>query len=361
MGSVATTLRRIRIFVASPGDVDEERDQLGRVVQELNQILTTLVPEAGLVLEMVRWETHVHPGLGSDAQDVVNRQLPIGDFDVFVGIFDRRFGTPTRRADSGTEEEFRIAYRAWKELGRAIQIMMYFCRAPAEPPEDSEAAEQLMKVVRFREELFKEGLARDYGERAEFADNVRRDLVLVLGQMLHAASSPAVIAAQAAELATDDDRGAARERIRTLAHEYDAIRDPIRGMRAGAERTRRMEVVASKMRGMALSAYPSLSDLITSDSAGERLAAISILEAIPEVRYLQWLAERLGSEKPFVGYHAALAFLSAARSLDIEDLRQVRAALELARQGTRGLRPDTDRETVLRHADDELVRRLAGS
>jgi Domain of unknown function (DUF4062) len=357
MGSISTNLRRIRIFVASPGDVQDEREQLGRVVQQLNQILTTLVPEAGLVLELVRWETHVHPGLGTDAQDVVSRQLQIGEYDVFVGIFWRRFGTPTARAESGTEEEFRIAHHAWRELGRPIQIMTYFCRAPAPPPENSEAGAQLQKVVTFREELFKEGLARDYGEHAEFADSVRNDLVLVLGQMLHATSSPAAIAAQADQVTTEDDRGAVRERIRALAHEYDSIRAPVTGMLPGAERTRKMEVVASKMRGSALSTYPFLSELIRSKSAGERLAAVSTLEAIPEVRYLPWLAERLGSEKPFVGYHAALGLLSAARSLDVEDLPNVQAALDMARQETRRLRKDTDRETVLGYTESELLRR----
>lgn len=359
MGAIPTSLRRIRIFVASPGDVHDERDQLGRVVQELNQILTTLVPQAGLVLELVRWETHVHPGLGTDAQDVVTRQLQIGEYDVFIGIFWRRFGTPTPRAESGTEEEFRIAHRAWRELGRPIQIMTYFCRAPAPPPEDSEAGVQLQKVVEFREELFKEGLARDYGEHAEFAGHVRGDLVLVLGQMLHATSSPAAIAVQADQVTTDEDRGAVRERVRVLCDEYDALRAPITGMLPGAERTRKMEVVASKMRGLALSAHPFLSELIQSRSAGERLAAVSTLEAIPEVGYLPWLAERLRSEKPFVGYHAALALLSAARSLDVEDLPNVQAALDVARTGTRGLRRDTDRETILRYTEDELVRRQA--
>jgi hypothetical protein len=56
---------KIRIFVASPGDVQDERDQLGQVVQELNTTLSALVPERGLVLELVKWETHARPGTGS--------------------------------------------------------------------------------------------------------------------------------------------------------------------------------------------------------------------------------------------------------------------------------------------------------
>jgi hypothetical protein len=352
-------LRRVRIFVASPGDVLGERDQLGEVVDELNQILSALVPEAGLVLELVRWETHVHPGLGSRPQQIVNQQVEIGEYDVFVGIFWQRFGTPTAVADSGTEEEFQAAYRAWKELGRAIQIMVYFCRALAPPPEDTEAARQLQKVVEFRQELLNEGLVRDYGEHANFAASVRRDLILVLGQLLHSDTRPAEIAAKAAERTASSEQEGALEKIRVLAGEYDALRDPIRGLPSGSERTRRMEVVASEMRALALSAYPFLPQLIGSGSAGERLAAVSTLVAIPDERHLRWLAERLATEKPFIGYHAALALLAAARQLDDDQLPQVESALDLAQTTSRRLREDTDRQTTLRHASDELARRRA--
>jgi hypothetical protein len=354
----ATPMRRIRIFAASPSDVQNERDQLAAVVGELNQTLTTLVPEAGLVLELIRWETHVHPGLGTDPQDVVNRQIQIGEMDVFVAIFWLRLGTPTPRAESGTEEEFRIAYRAWKELGRAIQLMVYFCRTAAPPPRDSEAVEQLSSVVRLREALSKEGLARDFGEHSEFAGHVRRDLVLLLGQILHGGATPASIASKAAQVSTADDLVATRAEIDALADGYDAVRRPITGMRSGPERTRRMEVIASRMRALALSAFPLLDELRESASAGKRLAAVSILEAIPDVRHLGWLADRVRDEKPFVGYHAALGLLAAARSLDVDDLTHVQEALEAARRSTQHLRPDTDRETMLRYTNEELLRRM---
>ena len=69
-GAVSNDSKRIlKIFVASPGDVRKEREALVRVISELNQTLTILAPEKGLALELVRWETHVAPGLGDDAQE----------------------------------------------------------------------------------------------------------------------------------------------------------------------------------------------------------------------------------------------------------------------------------------------------
>jgi len=356
--SVATGARKLRIFVASPGDVAYERDQLARVVEQVNQILGALVPESGLVLELIRWETHVHPGLGADAQAVINEQLRIGTYDVFVGIFWRRFGTATPRAESGTEEEFRVAYEAWKRRGRAIQIMVYFCRSPAAMPDDEKAVEQLGRVVRFRGELYREGLARDYDEHADFADHVRRDLVLVLGQLLHAKSSMTSIVSGVTGASSDEDRAATRRRVKELAGQYDELRQPPPiGLPPGDERTRRMEVIASYLRSLALSSYPLLPELIESKSAGHRLAAVTTLQAVPDPAYLEWLGARIEVEKPFIGYHAAVALLSAARSLDIKQLGLVKAALEVARGSAQRLRPDTDRSATLELALDELNRR----
>src|SRR5436190_3370583 len=44
----------------------------------------------------------------------------------------RRFGTPTGVAGSGTEEEYRIAYRTWEE-NNAMPLLFYFCQKPFMP------------------------------------------------------------------------------------------------------------------------------------------------------------------------------------------------------------------------------------
>jgi hypothetical protein len=93
-----TENNRLRVFIASPGDVNEERDIVSLVVAELRRVFETLLPFS---LDAVRWETHAWPDAGEDAQDVINRE--IGEFDILVGIMWRRFGTPTTRARSGTD------------------------------------------------------------------------------------------------------------------------------------------------------------------------------------------------------------------------------------------------------------------
>ena len=111
-------------FVGSPGDTKPEREVLERVIQDVND--GVLCADKRVNIRLVRWERHAWPGFGDDAQDVVNRIIP--KFDLFICIFRGRLGTPTRRADSGTVEEFERAYKAWCE-DKTTRLMLYFSNA----------------------------------------------------------------------------------------------------------------------------------------------------------------------------------------------------------------------------------------
>ena len=162
----------IKVFVASPTDVQAERRRLLSIVDELNR---TVAEDRGFVLELVRWETHSLPGMGRP-QAVVDAS--IGPFDVFVGVMWKRFGTPTGKAESGTEEEFQSAYRQW-ELTRRPQILFYFSDASYSLRSAGEA-EQLQRVLEFRSKIQALGLVRAYKGPSEFERLVREHLSRLL-------------------------------------------------------------------------------------------------------------------------------------------------------------------------------------
>jgi len=141
----------VTAFLASPSDVEAERAKLEDVVQELN---LTWSKTLGMRLDLLRWETHAYPGVGHDAQDVINQQ--IGDeYDIFIGIMWGRFGSSTERADSGTEEEFRRA-RERHEKNPHVRIMFYFKDAPIAPSKLD--PEQLTKLQSFKRSMGEEGV-----------------------------------------------------------------------------------------------------------------------------------------------------------------------------------------------------------
>jgi hypothetical protein len=169
---------RFRLFNASPGDVAEERAALAdTVVPELRRILSAFADAgAGQVIELdaIRWETHSWPDVGADAQDVVNKQ--ISDFDIFVGIMWQRFGTPTKRAASGTGEEFERAFDLHAKHG-VPRIMFYFRTAPFYP-RSSEEIDQFKRVFKFKERLEKLGVRYwEYNAPIDFERYVREHLI----------------------------------------------------------------------------------------------------------------------------------------------------------------------------------------
>ena len=163
------TARHIRIFVSSPSDVAEERRQLKAVVEELSQWFS----DQAISLELIMWETHSYPSLEAP-QVAINRQ--IGSYDVFVGIMWKRFGTPSPTAGSGTEDEFRIAYKLW-EGDKRRPVLFYFSEKPYNLG-NRDDIEQLGRVLGFKQELTKKAFVCSYAtaDHPDFEAAVRPQL-----------------------------------------------------------------------------------------------------------------------------------------------------------------------------------------
>jgi hypothetical protein len=316
--------KQFKVFVASPGDVSAERDIIPKVIAEINLIISAIVPEKGVLLDLIRWETHVHPGLGVDAQDVVNQQLP--DYDIFIGIMWKRFGTPTARAGSGTEEEYLRAFEKWKKDNR-FPVLFYFSQKNITIPNSSAEFEQLQKLVKFKEDLLNRGLIWEYNNPDEFGDILRPHLVMTLSKLLNDSKTSKSNSQPTDKILTNSDMSLVRNRITELRYEYEKLRET---MPAGNSRTTKMAVVESKMRAMALDIIPLLPELTESASAGDRLAAIAGLKEVPNRDYLNWLENRVGqSESSFVGFHASLALLNAVQRLESQSIQNsVQKALD---------------------------------
>ncbi|MCP1171628.1 DUF4062 domain-containing protein [Ralstonia chuxiongensis] len=163
----------IQIFVASPSDVQPERDALEDAIREINQ---TWAKTSGLAFELVRWETHVAPAFGSDPQDLINRQIG-DDYDVFIGILWSRFGTPTPRAMSGTAEEFERARSRLVGGQNTPELMVYFKDAPIAPSKID--ADQLAQVHDFKKSIAQQGAYATFDDVASFSVSVRAHLSML--------------------------------------------------------------------------------------------------------------------------------------------------------------------------------------
>lgn len=192
------TCRLLRIFVASPSDVAEERKIAEEVINEFN-----LAPgdNRDIRFELIRFETHTRPGFGVDAQSVINSQ--IGDeYDILLGIMWGRFGSSTNRAESGTEEEFKRAYSRLKSSPGSVEIMFYFKDAGIPP--SKMVPGQLAKVQEFKKLIGSEygGLYHEFETVEQFRTKLRVHLSMLVNDWCKGTSTttagttttPAVIA-----------------------------------------------------------------------------------------------------------------------------------------------------------------------
>ena len=145
--------KRVTIAIASPGDVQEERDAVRKVFTNWNDTHqhATLHPKM--------WEFAV-PELGKHPQHILNEKI-IDVSDLLIAIFWSKLGTPTPTAPSGTVEEIRefIAKKG------AQRVMLYFCQRDL--PNDIDPAE-LMRLNEFKAEMRTKGLFHQYTTVEEF-------------------------------------------------------------------------------------------------------------------------------------------------------------------------------------------------
>jgi hypothetical protein len=164
--------RILRVLVASPGDVQAERELVPSILDELNR---TICSERDIRLECVRWETDTYPGFNQlGPQGLIDPILRIEDSDVLIGIFWKRFGSPISTGETGTENEIRRAYESWKSTHRP-QIMIYFNQKNYRPRTKADL-DQWGRVLDFRDHFPDQGLWWQYNGKAQFKELLRNHL-----------------------------------------------------------------------------------------------------------------------------------------------------------------------------------------
>ncbi|MBE3038982.1 MAG: DUF4062 domain-containing protein, partial [Chloroflexi bacterium] len=158
------------VMIASPSDVQEERDMARKVIWDWNYQHSE---RTKIVLMPVGWETHTAPAMGDRPQAIINKQM-LGRSDLLIGIFWTRLGTPTGEEDSGTVEEI----TGHRKKGKPA--MLYFSSAPV-PPASLEARQyELLKD--FKTQCQREGLIEDYASIDEFKDELTRHLLKTVNE-----------------------------------------------------------------------------------------------------------------------------------------------------------------------------------
>jgi Domain of unknown function (DUF4062) len=118
---MAENRRIVRVFLASPGDLKQERQLTKKIVDEINNLWGE---QTGYFVKLVGWEDTV--SAFGRPQELINRDLEGCEF--FIGLMWKRWGTPPAAEGpytSGFEEEFERSVKSHRDAGRP-EISVFF-------------------------------------------------------------------------------------------------------------------------------------------------------------------------------------------------------------------------------------------
>lgn len=135
-------VNHIRVFLASPGGVEDERSAAREIARELNQLLS----RHGWYIDLLGWEDRGPTG-GRPQADI---NSDVERCDIFVGVLGNRWGTPTGDHSSGFAEEWSLAYDRHVRSG-SPDLWLYFKQTPE--ASESDDANQRDRVAEFRGQI----------------------------------------------------------------------------------------------------------------------------------------------------------------------------------------------------------------
>lgn len=274
----------IRVFLASPGDLAEERQVAKEAVDEVN---ATVATPQGYQIELYGWEDTI--SAAGRPQAIINDELR--QCELFIGMLWSRWGTPPDNDGiftSGFEEEFSLATELKGKLNKP-EIRMYFKNV--EESRIKDPGPELQKVLDFQKKLIadKKLLFEKFENTLEFTRKLRIGLAKYVNQKHREREEASQDSENSPELAAHND-------LEVLQPEPNAL----------AIQAQFLESMASRLRG------PFPDEAITaSQIARLRLAAMA--------------EYRAGNDDPQLGPHDANLIYRdrKAFSFDPTEVRQL--------------------------------------
>ena len=166
---MSDTRRVIRVFLASPGDLSDERIAIRDVAKEFND---TWADKLGYQVELIGWEDTV--AVYGRPQEIINHDLD--RCELFIGLMWKKWGTPPDTSGeytSGFHEEFERSIERRKTDGRP-EISLYFKKVKDELLSDP--GDELKKVIEFKENIVsnKTVLYQEFSDVSEIEKYVRK-------------------------------------------------------------------------------------------------------------------------------------------------------------------------------------------
>lgn len=149
-------------LISCPGDVQDDVKTIMEVFANVNK---NIGEPNRIHLVTLFWKYDAIPATGNSAQEIINQQL-LKKADGVIALFWTRFGTPTDKYGSGTEEEIVRAINGKKD------VLLFYSNKSIGPNKMDD--EQYQKVVNFKNRFH--GLFAQYRSKTELKEKLANAL-----------------------------------------------------------------------------------------------------------------------------------------------------------------------------------------
>lgn len=173
---MSSALTAFRVFIASPGGLQSERESFRQVLTAYNEAEAI---ERGVTFIPVGWEATLG-GVGRP-QGIINEEVRRCDYFILL-LWDRWGSPPSKhegRYTSGTEEEFNVALERLRDSSTSMRQIVVFFKA-LDVRQLSDPGPQLQKVLEFKKSLEREKtlLFHTIDDRSAFDAILRKHLAM---------------------------------------------------------------------------------------------------------------------------------------------------------------------------------------
>lgn len=154
------------LLISCPGDIEDEIDVVNAVVADFNNMYSDVL---GITVRTKHWSKNAYAQSGGKPQILLNDQF-VNECDAAIVLLWTRFGAPTDKYGSGTEEEIKILLTSGK------QVFMHFSYKALQPSKHNPT--EYEKVQAFREKYKDKGIYFTYSTDEE----LRRHLLAHISQ-----------------------------------------------------------------------------------------------------------------------------------------------------------------------------------
>lgn len=229
----------IRVFFASPGDLEEERHLSSETLRRMSE-------RSAYTFKLLGFENAL-AATAHRPQDIINAF--VDQCDVFLAVFHRRWGQPSQDTvayTSYTEEEFERAKRRLGATG-APEIFCFFKQLDL--PSLADPGEQLAKVLEFRSRLEEshQVLYRTFTTAVQFVADLEQHLLAFVEGRLPTPRTPQrrihipILADQQPESPRSYDLAKVRQAIGAAAS--GRVEEAVVLMAAVSQTTRNIEIL----------------------------------------------------------------------------------------------------------------------